>query len=145
MTGIRPIYDEWLRQYDAKQEVLFDVNIERPELPNLGSRDVLRYAHTSSSYVLAYIEQAINVIQDYECGDKRRPLEVRMHLLGAVLSSLSTAKYYYDEMSEAIAELSDRSFMMDPETASYFMWVMQIWKLVTESYTKEEGIDIAEI
>lgn len=132
MTGIRPIYDAWLLEYTGATdgvETMFSIDKERPELPNLGSRDVLDYAYVMSQYVTAYVEQAINAILVSE-EIKDEYIDIGFEHLEAALGAFYMGQYYYDEMQDAIGELRDRDFMMTGDTARYFMWVIQIWDYV---------------
>lgn len=136
MKNVTPIYDVWLREYDgAERETLFSIDTERPELYNLSSRDVLAYAEEEAFRVVAYLEQAVECILT---GDKVRncippvnadeAVEEGWFFLETSLASFYLGNYHYEEMQDAIEVLADRDFMMHPDTAQLFLYVIQIWQ-----------------
>lgn len=145
MTNVTPIYDVWLREYEAEREVAFSIDFEQPELNNMGSRDVLLYAQMCGDMALNYVSQAVECVL---AGDRLNCInenELGIEMLWTSVGAYYMGGYYYDEMHEAIATLADRDFMMNPETAGWFMYVMRVWGEATgnrqTARDPEEGFD----
>lgn len=138
MDNVTPIYDVWLREYGAEREVMFSPEFETPELMNLGSREVLEYAKVCSEMVLNYVSQAVECVL---AGDRLNHInenEYGIEMLWTSIGAFYLGGYYYDEMHDAISVLSDRDFMMNPVTAQWFMWVMQVWGEATSRHGDKE-------
>lgn len=127
MKNVTPIYDVWLKEYGAEREVLFSIDFERPELVNLDSRDVLDYAKACAGNVLVYMQQAVDCILAGDCWRDDEFIDSGFMQLEAALGAFYIGNYYYEEMQDAIEVLADRDFMLKPETAQFFMWVIQMW------------------